>query len=88
MHVDYSGGVEVKIDADLVSHSHLCVDTVLTVSLCMCVQVFDKSAYVAVKVLSVKGRVRVRFSRLPSTHWSFTFYEVTLVWQHLSLAVR
>ena len=32
MHIDYSGGVEVKIDADLVGHSHW-VDTVSIVCL-------------------------------------------------------
>ncbi|XP_064404308.1 uncharacterized protein LOC135349681 isoform X3 [Halichondria panicea] len=54
MKIDYRGGAEMKIDADLV---------------------FNKSAYVAVTVLKIRGDARIQFTRTPSTHWSFSFYE-------------
>ena len=39
-------------------------------------QVFNKAAYVAITIVSVKGRGRLQFSRNPYTHYSFAFYEV------------
>ncbi len=38
--------------------------------------VFGKSAYLSVKVTRLQGRARLQFSRLPFTHWSFSFVEV------------
>ena len=40
-------------------------------------QVFNKSAYVAIQVLKVKGTGRLRFTREPYTNWSFAFNEVS-----------
>ena len=36
---------------------------------------FNRTAYVCVKVNHVYGRGRLQFSRLPFTHWSFTFLQ-------------
>ena len=41
--------------------------------------IFGKTAYLAVKLNSLKGRLRVQFTRHPCTHWSFSFYEVRTV---------
>lgn len=38
--------------------------------------IFGKTAYLAVKLNSLKGRLRLQFTRNPCTHWSFSFYEV------------
>ena len=38
--------------------------------------VFGKSAYLYVKVNKLRGTARLRYSRKPFTHWSFTFIEV------------
>ena len=37
---------------------------------------FNKSAYLSVTVKKMKGRARMQFTRMPYTHWSFSFYEV------------
>lgn len=40
-------------------------------------------AYVAIRVVKVKGNGQLRFTTQPCTHWSFSFYEVshvTLSW--------
>ncbi|KAJ7371987.1 PDZ domain-containing protein 8 [Desmophyllum pertusum] len=37
--------------------------------------VFNKSVYLAVKLVSLQGRARIQLSRHPLTHWSFAFYE-------------
>eukprot|EP00112_Aurelia_sp_Birch-Aquarium-sp1_P023277 Seg687.8 transcript_id=Seg687.8/GoldUCD/mRNA.D3Y31 product="PDZ domain-containing protein 8" protein_id=Seg687.8/GoldUCD/D3Y31 len=37
--------------------------------------IFGKTAYLAVKLNSLKGRLRLQFTRIPCTHWSFSFYE-------------
>lgn len=36
---------------------------------------FNRTAYVCVKVNRVYGRGRLLFSRLPFTHWSFAFLQ-------------
>ena len=38
--------------------------------------IFGKTAYMAVKLNSLKGRLRLQLTRIPCTHWSFSFYEV------------
>ena len=37
---------------------------------------FGKSVYLSVKLVYLKGRARLQFSRHPCTHWSLSFYEV------------
>eukprot|EP00794_Sanderia_malayensis_P006959 gene6959-7744_t len=37
--------------------------------------IFGKTAYMAVKLNSLKGRLRLQFTRNPCTHWSFSFYD-------------
>lgn len=39
--------------------------------------ILGKSAYVHIKVVLIKGRIRLQFSRQPFTHWSFAFVEVS-----------
>ena len=53
---------------------------------------FNRTAYVCVRVNHVSGKGRLRFSRLPYTHWSFAFLqepdlelEVTSRFEGLSL---
>lgn len=41
--------------------------------------VFGKSAYLFVKISRVLGRLRLAFTRLPFTHWSFCFLEDPLM---------
>ncbi|MEE6486705.1 hypothetical protein FKM82_014681 [Ascaphus truei] len=41
--------------------------------------VFGKSAYLFVKLSRVLGRLRLVFTRLPFTHWSFSFLEDPLI---------
>jgi hypothetical protein len=38
--------------------------------------ILGKSAYVHVKIVSLKGKARLQFTRHPFTHWSFSFIEV------------
>ena len=38
--------------------------------------IFGKTVSLAVKLNSLQGRVRLQFTRVPCTHWSFSFYEV------------
>jgi len=37
--------------------------------------IFGRTGYLAVKLKSLKGRLRLQFTRFPCTHWSFSFYE-------------
>ena len=39
-------------------------------------QVFNRVAYVAIRVVKVKGHGQLQFMTLPFTHWSFSFREV------------
>ncbi|KAM6916537.1 PDZ domain-containing protein 8 [Xenentodon cancila] len=41
--------------------------------------VFGKSAYLFVKMRRVVGRLRLQFTRMPFSHWSFSFLEDPLV---------
>lgn len=36
---------------------------------------FGKTAYLSIKVKQVNGLARLQFTRLPYTHWSFSFYD-------------
>ncbi|EDV24832.1 uncharacterized protein TRIADDRAFT_56130 [Trichoplax adhaerens] len=38
-------------------------------------EIFGKSAYVSVKVVSLKGKVGLKLTRHPFSHWSFSFYK-------------
>lgn len=37
--------------------------------------IFGKSTHFKVKLNSLHGRLRLQFTRIPCTHWSFSFYE-------------
>uniref|UniRef100_UPI00358F4BCA PDZ domain-containing protein 8 n=1 Tax=Myxine glutinosa TaxID=7769 RepID=UPI00358F4BCA len=58
--------LDLEVDLEYGGGFHLGIDAEL---------VFGKSAYLFVKVTRVAGRIRLRFSRHPFTHWSFTFIE-------------
>jgi len=38
--------------------------------------VFGRSAYLSVMLTKLEGIARLQFTRLPFTHWSFTFTQV------------
>ena len=38
--------------------------------------VFGKSAFLSVMVTKLEGTARLQFTRIPYTHWSFSFIEV------------
>lgn len=73
VHLDDSGmpgELNFEVDLEYAGGFHLAVDVDL---------VFGKSAYLFVKMRRVAGRLRLRFSRFPFTHWSFSFLEDPLV---------
>ena len=39
--------------------------------------VFGKSAFLSVTVTKLEGTARLQFTRIPYTHWSFSFIEVS-----------
>ena len=41
----------------------------------------SKSVYLSVKVTKISGKVKLSFRRHPTTHWSFSFYEVGLSYE-------
>ncbi|KFU94414.1 PDZ domain-containing protein 8, partial [Chaetura pelagica] len=55
-----------EVDMEYNGGFHLAIDADL---------VFGKSAYLFVKISSVTGRLRLVFTRLPYTHWFFSFME-------------
>lgn len=40
--------------------------------------VFGTSAYVSITVSKLEGKGRLSFTRHPYTHWSFSFFEVSI----------
>lgn len=59
-----------EVDLEYNGGFHLAIDVDL---------VFGKSAYLFVKMKRVIGRLRLQFTRIPFTHWSFSFLEDPLV---------
>lgn len=59
-----------EVDIEYNGGFHLAIDVEL---------VFGKSAYLFVKMRRVVGRLRLQFTRVPFSHWSFTFLEDPLV---------
>lgn len=41
----------------------------------------SKSVYLSIKVTKISGKVKLSFRRYPTTHWSFSFYEVGLSYE-------
>lgn len=41
--------------------------------------ILGRSAYVHIKIASIKGKARLQFTRHPFTHWSFAFIEEPLI---------
>jgi len=37
--------------------------------------ILGRSAYIHIKVVSIKGKARIQFSRNPFTHWNFAFVD-------------
>ncbi|XP_048863619.1 PDZ domain-containing protein 8 [Brienomyrus brachyistius] len=59
-----------EVDLEYNGGFHLAIDVDL---------VFGKSAYLFVKMTRVAGRLKLQFTRMPFTHWSFSFLEEPLI---------
>ncbi|TRY91893.1 hypothetical protein DNTS_015049 [Danionella cerebrum] len=59
-----------EVDLEYNGGFHLAIDVDL---------VFGKSAYLFVKMTRVMGRLKLQFTRMPFTHWSFSFLEDPLI---------
>ncbi|MGH0115918.1 UNVERIFIED_CONTAM: hypothetical protein FKN15_054274 [Acipenser sinensis] len=59
-----------EVDLEYNGGFHLAIDVEM---------VFGKSAYLFVKMTRVVGRLRLQFTRLPFSHWSFSFLEDPLI---------
>lgn len=59
-----------EVDIEYNGGFHLAIDVEL---------VFGKSAFLFVKMKRVVGRLRLQFTRMPFSHWSFSFLEDPLV---------
>lgn len=59
-----------EVDLEYNGGFHLAIDVEL---------VFGKSAYLFVKMKRVVGRLRLQFTRMPFSHWSFSFLDDPLV---------
>ncbi|XP_034753806.1 PDZ domain-containing protein 8 [Etheostoma cragini] len=59
-----------EVDIEYNGGFHLAIDVEL---------VFGKSAYLFVKMKRVVGRLRLQFTRMPFSHWSFSFLEDPIV---------
>ncbi|XP_008113020.2 PDZ domain-containing protein 8 isoform X1 [Anolis carolinensis] len=62
--------LDFELDLEYQGGFHLAIDADL---------VFGKSAYLFAKISRVVGRVRLVFTRLPFTHWSFCFVDEPLI---------
>uniref|UniRef100_A0ACB8F9P4 Uncharacterized protein n=1 Tax=Sphaerodactylus townsendi TaxID=933632 RepID=A0ACB8F9P4_9SAUR len=62
--------LDFEVDLEYSGGFHLAIDADL---------VFGKSAYLFVKISKIAGRLRLVFTRLPFTHWSFTFVDEPLI---------
>nr|XP_034993410.1 PDZ domain-containing protein 8 [Zootoca vivipara] len=62
--------LDFEVDVEYNGGFHLAIDADL---------VFGKSAYLFAKISRVVGRVRLVFSRLPFTHWSFAFVDEPVI---------
>ncbi|KAM9848220.1 PDZ domain-containing protein 8 [Aulostomus maculatus] len=73
VHLDEDGMPEelnFEVDLEYNGGFHLAIDVEL---------VFGKSAYLFVKMRRVVGKLRLQFTRMPFSHWSFSFLEDPLV---------
>ena len=59
--------LDIAVDLEYSGGCHMAIQVDL---------VFNKSVYLSIKMVSLRGRARVQLSRHPLTHWSFAFYEV------------
>ncbi|XP_076834536.1 PDZ domain-containing protein 8 [Brachyhypopomus gauderio] len=62
--------LNLEVDVEYNGGFHLAIDVDL---------VFGKSAYLFVKMTRVAGRLKLQFTRMPFTHWSFSFLEDPLI---------
>uniref|UniRef100_A0A8C5S9H9 PDZ domain containing 8 n=1 Tax=Laticauda laticaudata TaxID=8630 RepID=A0A8C5S9H9_LATLA len=62
--------LDFEVDLEYDGGFHLAIDADL---------VFGKSAYLFAKISKIVGRVRLVFTRIPFTHWSFAFAEEPLI---------
>ena len=59
--------LDIAVDLEYTGGCHMAIQVDL---------VFNKSVYLSIKMVSLRGRARIQLSRHPLTHWSFAFYEV------------
>lgn len=62
--------LDFELDIEYNGGFHLAIDADL---------VFGKSAYLFAKISRVEGRLRLVFTRLPFTHWSFSFVDEPII---------
>uniref|UniRef100_A0A8D0BCL0 PDZ domain containing 8 n=1 Tax=Salvator merianae TaxID=96440 RepID=A0A8D0BCL0_SALMN len=62
--------LDFEVDMEYSGGFHLAIDVDL---------VFGKSAYLFAKISKVVGRMRLVFTRLPFTHWSFAFVDDPII---------
>ncbi|XP_061491859.1 PDZ domain-containing protein 8 [Rhineura floridana] len=62
--------LDFEVDIEYNGGFHLAIDADL---------VFGKSAYLFAKISRVVGRIRLVFTRLPFTHWSFAFVDEPVI---------
>ncbi|CAL1537943.1 unnamed protein product [Lymnaea stagnalis] len=67
VHHDLIEALELKAELDYNGGFQVAIDAALP---------FGRMAFVSVKVLSLKGPLRLHFTKLPFSHWSMSFYEV------------
>lgn len=67
---DMPDELNFEVDIEYSGGFHLAIDVDL---------VFGKSAYLFVKMKRVVGRLRLQFTRMPFSHWSFSFAEDPIV---------
>lgn len=65
--LEVSQELDIALDLEYSGGCHMAIQVDL---------VFNKSVYLSIKLVSLRGRARVQLSRHPLTHWSFAFYEV------------
>ncbi|XP_013921481.1 PREDICTED: PDZ domain-containing protein 8 [Thamnophis sirtalis] len=62
--------LDFEVDMEYEGGFHLAIDADL---------VFGKSAYLFAKISKIMGRLRLVFTRIPFTHWSFAFVDEPLI---------
>ncbi|XP_045460736.1 PDZ domain-containing protein 8 isoform X1 [Harmonia axyridis] len=62
--------IDLCLNVDYAGNFLLCIDGKMK---------FSKAAFLSIKVKKICGLVRLQFTRIPYTHWSFSFYSDPLI---------